>query len=252
MRRYGVHPVLENARGQWEYELVLRGDCFPTLEGKALRHLNPPALWVFPPDSRHGWSAPREDVSEIIVLHFERVPFQLSRSLIDPTANGISLDPSELPALLQEFASVETGYQRPDPSTPIAFARMNFSLALCYLRHRPPPFQESNTNHAHRKVTQAINWMRHHLTDAPSIERAAKAVGVSATHLRRLFHECLGTTPRVELEKMRLTAAEELIRNGRYSLAQISDLLGYSEPSAFSRAYKRHYQRPPSALKDLQ
>jgi transcriptional regulator GlxA family with amidase domain len=91
-----------------------------------------------------------------------------------------------------------------------------------------------------------MNWMRQHLTEAPTVEQAAEAVGVSGTHLRRLFRECLGTTPRAELEKMRLSAADELIRTGRHSLAQISDLLGYSEPSAFSRAYKRHHHRPPS------
>ncbi|MGC7358092.1 helix-turn-helix domain-containing protein, partial [Mycobacteroides abscessus subsp. massiliense] len=48
------------------------------------------------------------------------------------------------------------------------------------------------------------------------------------------------------LDEVRETLARELLRNG-FSVREVSDRLGYSEPAAFTHAYTRWRGMPPSA-----
>ena len=61
---------------------------------------------------------------------------------------------------------------------------------------------------------------------------------------RRLSEE--GHTYKQHLENVRRTLAEEYIRDERLSLNEISYLLGFSEQSSFSRAFKRWTGTTPS------
>ncbi len=84
---------------------------------------------------------------------------------------------------------------------------------------------------------------------APSIEVIAKAVCMSSRSLRlRLYAE--GTTYSQLLDAVRRELAEQYIADPTRSLSEISYLLGFSELSAFSRAFKRWTGRAPSAVRE--
>mgnify|MGYP006274545575 CR=1 FL=1 len=75
-------------------------------------------------------------------------------------------------------------------------------------------------------------------TGEVSAESTARAMGVSRQTLhRRLQDE--GTSFARVLDKLRHRLADEYLDGGKVSLNEVAYLLGYSEPSAFSRAYKR-------------
>jgi AraC-like DNA-binding protein len=74
-------------------------------------------------------------------------------------------------------------------------------------------------------------------SDRSTIEHAAKRLGLTPRSLqRRLKDE--GTAFQVVREDVRRQLAERYLAD-RLSLAEISFLLGFSEPSAFFRAFKR-------------
>jgi AraC-like DNA-binding protein len=78
---------------------------------------------------------------------------------------------------------------------------------------------------------------------AASLPAIGKALGLSARTLRRqLEHE--GTTLRVLVDELRHERADQLLATGA-AAKEIAFELGFSEPSAFSRAYKRWTGRPP-------
>ena len=84
---------------------------------------------------------------------------------------------------------------------------------------------------------------------APTEERIAKAVYLSPRTLhRRLSAE--DTTYSKLLDAVRRELAERYITDPDISLQEISSLLGFSEPSAFSRAFRRWTGQPPSAARD--
>ncbi|WP_405485204.1 AraC family transcriptional regulator [Nocardia sp. NBC_00511] len=75
-------------------------------------------------------------------------------------------------------------------------------------------------------------------TEWLSTEEAAKRLSLSAQHVRRLLRE-EGTSFRaIQEDILRDRAIESLVR-GEETIEELSERLGYSEPSAFRRAFRR-------------
>ena len=82
----------------------------------------------------------------------------------------------------------------------------------------------------------------------PTRERIAARLHMSARTLhRRLVRE--GTTFRGVLTDVRREIAERHLRERRLAIGEIAFRLGFSEPSAFHRAFKRWTGRPPHAYR---
>ena len=80
----------------------------------------------------------------------------------------------------------------------------------------------------------------------PSAQAVARELGMSPRTLaRRLAAE--GTSFREVLDRLRQEAAVALLREGRMGIGEIAFLLGYSEPAAFHRSFKRWTGKTPLA-----
>ena len=78
----------------------------------------------------------------------------------------------------------------------------------------------------------------------PSSSAVARELGMSPRTLaRRLAAE--GTSFREVLDRLRQEAAVALLREGRMGIGEIAFLLGYSEPAAFHRSFKRWTGKTP-------
>ncbi len=99
--------------------------------------------------------------------------------------------------------------------------------------------QEDSFTHA---VQRAL-W--HELSSgAPSIDRVASRLGVSGRSLqRRLAEE--GTSFSVELDRFRRDMAQRLLRENDVAIYEVAYLLGYADPSAFHRAFRRWHGASP-------
>lgn len=80
----------------------------------------------------------------------------------------------------------------------------------------------------------------------PTIKQAAQNFAMSERNLRRGL-SVEGTSFRAILEKTRQELCERLMEDGDLSLTNISERLGYSEQSAFNRAFKSWYGQSPKA-----
>ncbi len=97
------------------------------------------------------------------------------------------------------------------------------------------------------------HFIRSTLADGtPSIDRAAKKFGMSGRTLRRVLLQ-EGTSFRKVLEKTRRDVCEQLMTENTCSFFEISNQLGYSEQSAFNRAFKKWSgQTPKSYAKNIE
>jgi len=93
-------------------------------------------------------------------------------------------------------------------------------------------------------------WLvEQHSAGGPLAREAAKALSMSERTLhRRLQQEA--TTFRALLDQFRHEKAMALLTSRRHSIAEIAFLLGYSELSAFYRAFRRWTGRSPADLRD--
>ena len=80
---------------------------------------------------------------------------------------------------------------------------------------------------------------------AVDMESAAEALEVSGRTMRRRLQQ-ENTTFRDVLEKTRKEVCEVMLAQQEQSMAQIAQLLGFSEQSAFTRAFRRWHGKSPS------
>ena len=98
-------------------------------------------------------------------------------------------------------------------------------------------------------ATRVKNAILDHLpSGAPSAEMVAKALHLSARTLQRRL-AIAGTTYSQVLDDVRRSLAEQYIGDPSRSLSDITYLLGFSELSAFSRAFRRWTGRAPSVMR---
>ncbi len=79
----------------------------------------------------------------------------------------------------------------------------------------------------------------------PSLDTAAKEMGLSSRTLRRKLAE-EGTSYKNEVEKIQERFAREYFARGGNSVTELSTSLGFAHTSAFSRAFKRWTGQSPS------
>ena len=64
--------------------------------------------------------------------------------------------------------------------------------------------------------------------------------------MRYGFRELFGTTVFNYLTEQRMKQAEELLRSGKLSIAEVANLIGYSQPASFAAVFKRKFGITPS------
>jgi AraC-like DNA-binding protein len=80
------------------------------------------------------------------------------------------------------------------------------------------------------------------------IETVARTLGTSVRSLQRRL-AAAGLTYHELLDLARKDAAERYLTDSPLSIGEIAYLLGYSEPAAFNRAFRRWHKEPPQAFR---
>ncbi len=98
-------------------------------------------------------------------------------------------------------------------------------------------------------VKQALAYLhenyQHHLSRA----ELANAVGVSESHLSRIFHQEIGLGPWEYLLRLRLQVARTLLVTTGASIIEIAADTGFSDPAYFSRVFARENGQSPLAYR---
>ena len=82
----------------------------------------------------------------------------------------------------------------------------------------------------------------------PSEERIAESMGLSTRTLRRRLSE-EGVVFREMLNEARVVLAQAYLKQSRYSVAEIANMVGYSNVPSFHRAFKRVTSKTPSEFR---
>ncbi len=85
-----------------------------------------------------------------------------------------------------------------------------------------------------------------------TVKDALKKLPLNYDYIRKLFKKETGATPSEYLLKERMALAQQLISSGisnkfsEYSVSQVAEACGFSEPLYFSRVFKKYFGVPPS------
>jgi AraC-like DNA-binding protein len=97
-------------------------------------------------------------------------------------------------------------------------------------------------------IVRAVRYIRQHLYEPCSIKGMSEQAGLHPNYLSALFKSETGACITHYVRELKLDEAKKLIAEGTYSLTEISEMLGYSSLSYFSKLFKGAYGISPSRL----
>jgi AraC-like DNA-binding protein len=204
-------------------------------------------LWIFPPGHSHGWVGEAKGSAQVAVFHFLTAPALLTQFLNPQGFIEIELNLRQVRQIKALVGQVEPYWNRPAPGMMICYehALMELSLIACEAcAAQALPIQES---YAQSRVNAAIRWYAERMETNPGFPQVARAVGVSAAHLRRLFHEVLLASPSQIIDQLRFQRATQLMSDPEMKLESIGQQCGFGSASVFSRAFKTKFGASPQA-----
>lgn len=90
-----------------------------------------------------------------------------------------------------------------------------------------------------RKLRRTLEYIWDNLGHDVGLNSLAAQLGISPYHFARLFKLSTGLPPHRYVMELKIRKAQELLRNPRLSLAEISYQLGFSSQSHFTAAFRR-------------
>ena len=95
-------------------------------------------------------------------------------------------------------------------------------------------------------VARALSLIETGTADDQDLDRLADRLGVGERHLRRLFQEHVGISPKGVLQTRRILFAKQLITDSALPLTDVALAAGFSSIRTFNHAMQLLYGRPPS------
>ncbi len=103
-------------------------------------------------------------------------------------------------------------------------------------------------------VNQAASFIRRNYYKQIRIADVAEYVGINRSYLTSSFQKILKTSPQKFLQNCRMTQAADLLKSTEDSITAIAHHVGYADPLAFSKIFKKEYGLSPrqyrQSLKD--
>ncbi len=109
----------------------------------------------------------------------------------------------------------------------------------------------ANGNALDRHVARALGLLQTEPAKRWTVERLARAVGLSRAAFARRFAAVTGRAPLRYLTELRLALAAARLESSDESLAELAEHVGYTSEFAFSRAFKRQHGVAPGTFRRL-
>ena len=101
-------------------------------------------------------------------------------------------------------------------------------------------------------LVKALNFIRNHSTQALQVKDVARHAGVSRRVLERLFNETLGRAPAMEMRRVRLERAKELLLKTSLPIPEVAESAGFGSPEYFAYAFSAEFGLPPRNFRNQQ
>jgi len=99
------------------------------------------------------------------------------------------------------------------------------------------------------RITWIVDFMHRHMSEPLTIATLASQVNLSRSRFTALFAAQIGVAPLQYLQRARLRRARILVERSFLTVKEIMTVVGYNDPSHFSRDFRREHGMPPTALR---
>lgn len=112
-------------------------------------------------------------------------------------------------------------------------------LLICMLRSGTLSVVPDNSRLLNRECTQIKNYLDANYSENITLDSLAALMHMNKYYLAHAFTKYVGLSPINYLLQKRIQEGKSLLESTSYSVAQISDMLGFSSQSYFSQAFRK-------------
>lgn len=112
-------------------------------------------------------------------------------------------------------------------------------LLICILRSGSLSVVPDNSRLLNRECTQIKNYLDANYSEDITLDTLSVLTHMNKYYLAHTFTKYMGLSPINYLLQKRIQEGKSLLESTSYSIAQISDLLGFSSQSYFSQAFRK-------------
>lgn len=200
-------------------------------------------FWICPAQVSGLWEWDSTDESLMFMIE----PFLLSRTAAEVSgldANNIELlstvsahDP-QIEAIARLFqAELDTGGMGGQLYVESLMQVFIIHLLRQYCAFQPKMQQEGLPDN---RLQQVLDYIYSHLDQPIHLTELAEISRLSQYHFCRLFKQAMGIAPYQYVLQQRMEKAKELLKQGKYMIAEIALLVGCTDQSRFTRHFKKY------------
>ena len=184
---------------------------------------------VIPAGTEHGFTA--DEAARFIVADMQHLPLKL----LEDKLAVFSVSAPLLSFLL--FVEKQLEYQVDSP-----IERSVLDVFSMLLEHQSGALVRDD------KMRCVQSWITEHLADELPIDALAGIACLSPTQFKKRFKQCFNTTPHLYITQLRMEKAKALLSHTDLPVQLVAEAVGYSDLSAFSRRFSRHFGLSPRAF----
>lgn len=227
---------------------IQRGHSQVEIEGR--RHtIEQASLQVVPPLCVHGFQFP-EDIEGYVLTLAAPLVARFEAEL-GPNLSGADCYPvgESRPYIDTLFTALLEEYEGNEPLRDLLLQSLVSTLMIWISRRRQRWDASRGAERGNDYLAGFIKLVERHYLEHLTVEDYAHRVGVSSSHLNSLCRQLAGQSAlQVIHQRLLLEAKRELIYTG-ITVSQLSDKLGFSDPTYFSRFFKRLTGQSPNAFR---
>ena len=95
-------------------------------------------------------------------------------------------------------------------------------------------------------LLKATNIIKSSINKEMNVENLCDAMNMSRSSLYNKIKALTNDSPSDFIRKVRMNEASILLKSKRYTVSEVSDMMGFSDPKYFTDTFKKYYGVPPS------
>ena len=95
-------------------------------------------------------------------------------------------------------------------------------------------------------ISPALAYINSNYNKCISLDTLADITGYSKSHFSHIFSETIGTTPKKYQNDIRMKISREMLTSTKYTIGDVAESCGFSDPLYFSRVFKKTYGISPT------
>lgn len=152
--------------------------------------------------------------------------------------------------VLQTFKNSVSVFCKADENINLIITKNLYDILLQFKKEIQKLYVPSNKMLLLKPALDRMN-ANYFKTDC-TVEALSEACGISVAYFRRIFTKKFGIGPKEYLIGRRINYAKKLLASNQFTISEVAEICGYSEPCHFSREFARRTGISPRNFQSLE